>query len=125
MAEENDAQPMEIQVEDRNILSSILCHFGRRAIEVTRVLSMAQPQPLETESQMSRSNFPTSVSIPNISVSGSVTFVSNVVLEISRSLKSGLYEVLVDIPVSFAPNLLYEFSNVASVKISPLFRKAC
>lgn len=60
---------------------------------------MAQPQPPEIESQISKSNVSTSTFISDIRVSDSVTYVYDVVSKISHSLKSNLSKVLVDIPV--------------------------
>lgn len=60
---------------------------------------------------------PTPTSVPEIRVSNSIAFVSDIVYEISRSLKSGVSEILVDVPVSSAPNLISKLLNVASVYI--------
>lgn len=63
-------------------------------------------------------NVPIPISVPEIRVSDSVSYVSDIVSEISRSLKYGVFEILVDIPVSVAPNLIFEISNVVYVNIS-------
>lgn len=79
---------------------------------------MTQSKPSQTKSQTSRLTVPTSTSIPKISVSDSVASVSYIVSQISHSLQSRVFEVLVDVPVSITPNLISEISNVASDNIS-------